>query len=688
MKSKTQKWKWLAFSVASLFLTIGAFQTKAKAADISADITSTDRSAATCTYKVTGLNEDNTSLTLNVTNSSSGSSVLSKQITLDSSDISDGSYTGSFCMEDFSSYSYGKYTVNVSVGDTEYKAGICDFSIHTDKMKLTMSGATGAAFRTVNLTSTESDDDVLIPGTDNQITVYAWKKGTNDSMAVALGEAKTITRNSLSWTADITALGHHYGDFQLKAVLSNSHITSDTILNGSFVVSPSAASFKINRSNALEKNKAFQISLTGLVNPYTVSNVTFQIYNSKGKMVYSISGTKSATTYTAKVLLKKLDYVLDIYTIKAVIKDTDNTKVTMATTCKADERPTGSLGITKKNNATTVFQISNAYLPGNIKKVTYVVYKVNGTSKTKIAAYSSKSAAKNYKAIAKNPEAGTFKVYVYYYTNWGKKIKLTQQSYTLTKKNLGKQGWYYEKYDGKKYKFYYINNEKQTDLTKILNLKKGTGKYYIEINRAACVTTVFMYNTETKKYDIPVKTFTVCVGRDTSTVAGAGALNLKSSFTPIGNYSICSNGTAVKYAVKPMHEPDGSTVYARWTTHIVGNVYFHSIAVGSNSHYALSAYKYNLLGNPASAGCIRMAVADAKWIYDYMPTGTKVSIKKGSTKKPGPLGKAKTFKIKNGVNYDPTDPGVPNSRKSKDYKAGRISGYLTKSGKVVGKYSF
>ena len=79
-----------------------------------------------------------------------------------------------------------------------------------------------------------------------------------------------------------------------------------------------------------------------------------------------------------------------------------------------------------------------------------------------------------------------------------------------------------------------------------------------------------------------------------------------------------------------------------------------------------------------------MAVADAKWIYDYTSTGNTIKIVKGSTKKPGPLGKAKTIKAKGGINYDPTDPGVPDSRKKKDYKAKRISGYLTKKGKKVG----
>ena len=83
---------------------------------------------------------------------------------------------------------------------------------------------------------------------------------------------------------------------------------------------------------------------------------------------------------------------------------------------------------------------------------------------------------------------------------------------------MGKNGWYYEKYGGKKYKFYYVDNKKQIDLTKVLKLKKSggghTNKFYIEVNRAAGAVTIFMYNKKTKNYDIPVKTCSVCVGRD------------------------------------------------------------------------------------------------------------------------------------------------------------------------------
>ena len=79
-----------------------------------------------------------------------------------------------------------------------------------------------------------------------------------------------------------------------------------------------------------------------------------------------------------------------------------------------------------------------------------------------------------------------------------------------------------------------------------------------------------------------------------------------------------------------------------------------------------------------------MTVADAKWIYDYASTGTTVKIVKGSASKPGPLGKSPVIKTTGGINYDPTDPEVPDTRKKADYKAKRITGYMTKKGKKVG----
>ena len=221
-----------------------------------------------------------------------------------------------------------------------------------------------------------------------------------------------------------------------------------------------------------------------------------------------------------------------------------------------------------------------------------------------------------------------------------------------------------------------------------MGIKESTSSnynnFYVEINRAASCVTVYAYDSKTKSYCIPVKTCTVSVGRDTWTTKGSSALTEDTSFTPLGTYSVSSNGISVKYTMKKMNEPDGSVCYARWATHIVGNVYFHSVAVSADSHYALSPTQYNKLGSAASAGCIRMTVADAKWFYDYVSKGTTVKIVKGSTKYPGPLGKNATIKIASSIHYDPTDLDVPLSTKQKDYKAGRISGYMTASGKKVG----
>ena len=685
MKSRICNFKWLFVLGLILTMAAGLLPGRALAEEVSASL-STDRSTETCTYRVSGLNAAiGKTLAVQVKNSAGKVVYNTEDITLTEDNITDGTYTGTFTHSQFSAYAYDTYTVNAIVDGTSYLAGKCDFTIHQNKLDLSISGNAGSASRTIYVNSTEGSGGVLVPGSGNTVYVRAWRQGQSEASARQLGAAKTITGKSFSWAANVTTAGKGYGMWRAKLVLKNSHVNAKTLATTSYNIAPIATSFEGIKSASLEKKKSFKVKLTGLKNAYGVNKVSFQLYNEAGKKVYTIGAQKSSNNYTATVLLKKLKYKLQNYTVKAYITDNGGTKTALSTSASVNERAiSGKLTVTRKRNATTVFKLTGAYIPGNIKKIEYVVYKMNGSSKKKLKTYKGKATGKKYTSVAQNTATGKYAVYVYGYTNWGKKILLTNKNYSLSKKYLGKQGWYYEKYNGKKYKFYYENNKKVTDLTKILKLKKNGGnRFYIELNRAACVVTIYMYNKETGKFDIPVKTCTVCVGRDVSTNAGAGALNLKSSFTPIGDYSICSNGTAVRYTMKPMHEPDGSVVYARWCTHIVGNVYFHSIAVGSQSHYALSPYKMNLLGSPASAGCVRMAVADAKWIYDYASTGTKVKIVVGNKKKPGPLGKEKLPKAYS-VNYDPTDPEVPDSRKKKDYKAKKISGYLTKSGKKVG----
>ena len=694
MKEKLHILRHLFTLCAVLFLALGFTSIQAKAADYTANV-SVNRGSGECTYSVQGLDLAQTdAFTLQVSHKATQSIALQSNVTLTSSNCVNGTYTGSFSLDSLNG-GYDEYTVDILVGTSKITAGTCDFSLHTNQLSMTISGDSGDASRAVTVTSTEPAGGVVIPGTDKQVYLAAWPEGTDETAAKTIALKTAFIEGGMSFNANIAQAGTAYGNWNAKLVLENSKTgASQTLTTATYTIAPTQTTFAVQKTTALEKKQAFAISLNGLKNAYGIKKVSFRVYDSKGKKVASITGTKKkadGSKYYAEVTLKKLAYVLDTYTIKAVLTDNNGKTQTLNASATADERvQPGTLSVTKKSNATCIYKLSNAYIPGNIKKARFVLYQIKRGKEKKIGTYEATQTAgkKNIKIQVHNEDKGKFKLQVYGYTTWGKKILLNEETYRLRQKDMGKNGWFYEKYNGKKYKFYYVNNKKQIDLTKVLNLKKSNStngeKLYIEVNRAASAVTIYLYNEETKKYDIPVKTCAVSVGADTWTKAGTSQLNENSYYTPLGTYSVCTNGQSVKYSLKPMNEPDGSVLYARWTTHIVGNVYFHSIAVGAQSHYSLPYYTYNRLGSPCSAGCIRMTVADAKWIYDYASTGTTVKVNVGNSKKPGPLGKAPVIKTTAGINYDPTDPGVPDSRKKKDYKAKKITGYMTKSGKRVG----
>lgn len=124
---------------------------------------------------------------------------------------------------------------------------------------------------------------------------------------------------------------------------------------------------------------------------------------------------------------------------------------------------------------------------------------------------------------------------------------------------------------------------------------------------------------------------------------------------------ICSTGAATPlgtYGIRTKwrwHELMGK-VYGQYCSHITGDILFHSVPYYSTSVYDLSPYMYNQLGTQASHGCIRLTVADAKWIYDNCPWGTPIVIYNSSD--PGPLGKPEAQKIPSNHTWDPTDPAI------------------------------
>lgn len=66
--------------------------------------------------------------------------------------------------------------------------------------------------------------------------------------------------------------------------------------------------------------------------------------------------------------------------------------------------------------------------------------------------------------------------------------------------------------------------------------------------------------------------------------------------------------------------------HARYWTRINSSIAFHSVIYNAVDTKALAKSSYKNLGKRVSHGCIRLTVADAKWIYDNCGEGTVVSI--------------------------------------------------------------
>lgn len=72
--------------------------------------------------------------------------------------------------------------------------------------------------------------------------------------------------------------------------------------------------------------------------------------------------------------------------------------------------------------------------------------------------------------------------------------------------------------------------------------------------------------------------------------------------------------------------PQWGNSYARYWTRINSSIAFHSVIYNAVNVMSMKTSSYKKLGSRASHGCIRLTVADAKWIYDNCGEGTKVTI--------------------------------------------------------------
>lgn len=163
--------------------------------------------------------------------------------------------------------------------------------------------------------------------------------------------------------------------------------------------------------------------------------------------------------------------------------------------------------------------------------------------------------------------------------------------------------------------------------------------YLIKVNRAANCITIYQQD-ETGEYTKPVRSFACSTGK-------------RVDATPLGTYKTTDYH-------KWMVMVDSS--WGQYAIRFNGPILFHSVPYYSRSKANLESEQFNLLGQVASLGCVRLAVSDVKWMYENCARGTTVVVY-DDAENPGPLGKPEQMKLplENPFSvWDPTDPDETN----------------------------
>ena len=180
--------------------------------------------------------------------------------------------------------------------------------------------------------------------------------------------------------------------------------------------------------------------------------------------------------------------------------------------------------------------------------------------------------------------------------------------------------------------------KEETKKAVVNNIVNNGKPYYIKVNYTANTVTVYGKDGN-GNYTVPVRAM----------VCSTGAATPRS-----GVYK-----TPAKSRWGLLIGP----VWGQYCTRITGQILFHSVPyLKQNDPSTLEYWEYDRLGTTRSMGCIRLTVADAKWLYDNCPIGTSVEFYSSSN--PGPLGKPGITYVSNAGEpyrgWDPTDPNPNN----------------------------
>lgn len=161
--------------------------------------------------------------------------------------------------------------------------------------------------------------------------------------------------------------------------------------------------------------------------------------------------------------------------------------------------------------------------------------------------------------------------------------------------------------------------------------------YYIRVNRETNCVTAYQLNETTLQYTA-IKSMICSVGRQGNTPCGSFPLQERYEWRELfGN------------------------VYGQYAVRIINSILFHSVPYYTDRQDTLKTEEFDKLGTAASEGCIRLQVADAKWIYDNCTEGTVVTIFDGTTEDdPLPRPEAPTLSGSDYPSWDPSDPIAAN----------------------------
>lgn len=188
----------------------------------------------------------------------------------------------------------------------------------------------------------------------------------------------------------------------------------------------------------------------------------------------------------------------------------------------------------------------------------------------------------------------------------------------------------------------YLRDEKDASVPVAGKVTDGL-PYLLKVNRTQNMVLVYGRD-DNGEYTQPIKAMVCSVGLNGKTELGTFTIKAQQGKPEKSRWRQLTGG-----------------VYGQYITRFNGSILFHSVPYYSQNPADLEYNEYNKLGQAASAGCVRLCVQDAKWIYDNCATGTTVIVYDSSAAEP----LAKPIPIKIDPNdsrrgWDPTDPDPNN----------------------------